>query len=455
MNARSIFALQIVSAVLLAAASTLLFVWGIYSIACLALLLLLIVVSKLWRNYKQNTDDIIFLLNAIENGDYSIRFSEPKGKQKRTLILDTLNRIKEILCAAREEIKANEHFLSIIMERIPLGIIIVGQKGRILNSNRAASKLIGINHLSRLEHLEHAAPKLLQLMNSLRPDNSSSIELHTERQSVMLNVQLSSIEIRGTNYRLYTLNNIGQEFEAFEAESWIRLIRVMTHEIMNSIAPISSISDTLLSTMQEDPSTENRQMLLQGLGTIRDTGQGLLNFVNDYRQFTAVPTPKRVEVEARDIIDQALRLCSEQMRHEGIHIERRITEGLTLFADRQQLLQVLVNLLKNATEAPFVCENRIIRIRVEMIGEGSTTLIEISNNGLPIPAEILSNIFIPFYTTKEGGSGIGLSLSRYILQLHQGKLYTHRSPEGFTCFSIELPMHRRSEEAKSPTEDSK
>ncbi len=247
-------------------------------------------------------------------------------------------------------------------------------------------------------------------------------------------------EIQSSIYKIFTINNIESELEAHETESWIRLIRVMTHEIMNSIAPISSISETLtlqLEKEKDDDEPIDKEMLQMGLDTIRSTSHSLLNFVQDYRRFTSVPIPEKKTFALKPLINEILSLLQELKERNGIEISMNIADDFTIHADRKLMQQVLLNLIKNAYEAPFPPEVQPTVTLSGSQGPQNEKFIYISNNGRPIPSDVVPNIFIPFYTTKENGSGIGLSLSRYIMRRHNGNL-VYLQQGGSTIFRIDL-----------------
>jgi len=240
--------------------------------------------------------------------------------------------------------------------------------------------------------------------------------------------------------RVLTMNNIGNELEMKEMESWIRLIRVMTHEIMNSVAPVTSLSETMLALFR-DSTTDSatlRQNTLEAFETINGTASGLLAFVQSYRKFTSVPQPEKKACDLTALVRKAIRLHERQMRDNGITITLSTNEHIVAQADENLIMQVVINLLKNAAEATETTSDR--RIIITLAGdETDGASIDFANTGDPIPPDVLPHIFVPFFTTKTDGSGVGLSVSRYIVRLHGGKL-THRlSSDGLTVFRIELP----------------
>ena len=386
----------------------------------------LVAVRNLFSTYRKFNRNFIFLLNAIENGDYSFDFIEAKGSTRD--LTRTLNRIKDILSKARREAIENEKFQSLIVESVSTGIIILDQNNHILIANRAAAQLLGmpvLNHLNQLAQIDKSYP---ELFGTMKPEDIRQIVVTTDREEVQISLRLSEIAIRRGAMRIISLNSIGNELEAKEMESWIRLIRVMTHEIMNSIAPITSLTDTLL-TYPDSPLAES---VVEALRTIRDTAGGLTNFVESYRKFTGIPQPTLVPVDALRLLNKTLALEAPLLKAGNIDAEIVAPGGdWTLNADEAQITQVLVNLIKNAAEAI----GHDGQLKIVLAKSNGKITIDICNNGKPIPDELLPNIFIPFFTTKESGTGIGLSVSRYIMRLHGGNLKHHTDNE-WTVFRM-------------------
>jgi len=260
---------------------------------------------------------------------------------------------------------------------------------------------------------------------------------------MQVSLRLSEIKLKNGQMKVITLNNIGNELETKEMESWIRLIRVMTHEIMNSIAPITSLSETLLSLHKNPVAGESDETLksntIEAFETIHTTARGLLSFVDSYRKFTGIPKPVIQAFPLKPFIEKVLHLERKVLKEKNIHLQLIFDDaGIELLADEMLVMQVLVNLMKNAIEAIVSTENGQIIIHTHKRTAGQVA-IDICNTGKPILQDVLPNIFIPFFTTKETGTGIGLSVSRYIMRLHGGKLTHSTSPEGWTVFTIISP----------------
>ncbi|MDR0814477.1 MAG: GHKL domain-containing protein [Bacteroidales bacterium] len=419
----------------------------------LAIFVTFIALNNMYKHYKKFNTNILFLLNALDNGDYTFHFAETKMSRRERELNRMMNRIKDILADARKEVIANEKFLSLVVESVSTGIFIFDGRGIVHRTNNAALQILGLPIFTHLNQLQHIHETFTALFANLPAGSSIQIQIANEREEKQVNVHVSEIRTAGAIHKIVTLHNIGSEMESKEMESWIRLIRVMTHEIMNSIAPISSLSETMLSLyMQEADCDEDllRDNTTEAFQTIHATAKGLLHFVDSYRKFTGIPKPQMSRIELLPLIDEAISLESAEIEHSNISIKILDTtqnvvatkttspqDGeVTINADKSQVMQVLVNLLKNAIEA-VTPDIQQAEIRITVKQRKNAVCIEVADNGLPIPPEVLPNIFIPFFTTKEAGSGIGLSISRYIMRLHGGNL-RHHTENGWTVFSMEF-----------------
>lgn len=433
-------ALFVTLLILSVAALTYCLIFKQYVFAIVSGIMALFSLSSLQRHYKKFNSNILFLLNALDNGDYSFHFSENNLSRREKELNAMLNRIKEILSNARKEVIENEKFLSLIIESVSTGIIIMDDYGHVQTVNRSALHLLGLPVFTHINQLGGVNESFPELFRDIKKGDNPQIAISNEREEIQVSLRLSEIKLKNGRMKVITLNNIGNELEAKEMESWIRLIRVMTHEIMNSIAPITSLSETLLSLhkMPEvNEANENlRNNTIEAFETIHSTAKGLLSFVDSYRKFTGIPKPVIKAFELKPLLDKILHLKEKAMKEKNIKLQLvSEVEKVELLADEKLIMQVLVNLLKNAIEAIDPTENGQIIIRINKQTTGQVG-IDICNTGKPIPLDVLSHVFIPFFTTKETGTGIGLSISRYIMRLHGGKLIHSNSPEGWTVFTV-------------------
>lgn len=423
--------------ILSVAASTYLIILQQYVYVGVFVLLILYSLKSLYSHYKKFNQNILFLLNALDNGDYSFHFTEAKTSKREKELNQMMNRIKDILTRARKEVIENEKFLSLIIESVSTGIIILDPNNNVHATNHATNQLLGLpvfTHLNQLKSIDESLPDLFK---NLGIKDNAQIKIANEREEIQISLNVSKITLKKGTMKVITLNNIGNELEAKEMESWIRLIRVMTHEIMNSIAPITSLTETLLFSYKmqsaEVPDDSLRRNTVDALETISSTAKGLITFVDSYRKFTGVPTPQFRKFELVPLLEKVLHLESSNMEEKGIESSIIYTnKHIELNADEGQITQILVNIIKNAVEA---INNSKGKIEIRVSESENKVSIDIYNNGDPIPSEIAAHIFIPFFTTKDYGTGIGLSVSRYIMRLHGGNLKHHTSNE-WTVFSL-------------------
>jgi nitrogen fixation/metabolism regulation signal transduction histidine kinase len=420
------------------AGTTALFLTENYVYLVLSVVLILICLSGLGKCYSRYNQNFNFLLNALENGDYSFHFSENKLSAREKEMNQLMNRIKEMLTNARKEVIENENFLSLIIESVSTGIVIVDDRGIIQQVNQPTLDMLGLpvfSHVNQLRTINETYP---ELFHGLKSGDNAQITLMTEREELQISLHVSQIRLKRGLMRIITLNNIGNELETKEMESWIRLIRVMTHEIMNSIAPITSLSETMHALYQDAlhiPPEDLKQNTLEAFETINTTASGLLSFVETYRKFTAIPKPRKQDFNLKTLIDKVVKLHEPAIEEKNIEMIVSISEPIFIHADENLIAQALINLVKNAIEAIEAGNQGKIICTLNKQNQEKISL-DIANTGKPIPADVLPHIFIPFFTTKPSGSGIGLSVSRYIMRLHGGKLQHATTKEGMTVFSL-------------------
>ena len=390
----------------------------------------LIAVLFLYRLYGRNARKIAFMFDAIENDDYTIKFSSDVLTGSDRMVNRALNRMKDLLAHAKTEMAEQEKYYELIMNSVSTGIIVVSEGGHIFQTNSEALRLLGLpvfTHLSQLKRIDNS---LFEALENAEPGDKSQVSFVNERGTVTLSVRASELKIRRERLRLIAINDIDRELDEKELDSWIRLIRVLTHEIMNSITPVTSLSDTLLELHSEaDPEIRN------GLQLISETGKNLISFVESYRKFTRIPTPQPGLFYVEKFMARMVGLARHQENAGKIMFRVDVQPSdLIVYADERLISQVILNLLKNSVEAIGDRAGGLIEIKARCSSE-EEVIIEISDNGDKIPPDIAEHIFIPFFTTKEGGSGIGLSVSRQIMRLSGGTL-SLKSSSSFTTFVL-------------------
>lgn len=379
----------------------------------------LLISSILWqlRLYRHHVKQVLFMINALENNDNTFHFPEETGTKENKMIHQALNRVGHILHNVKSETAQQEKYYELILDFVSTGLLVLNDNGAVYQKNKETLRLIGLNVFTHIHQLSKIDSKLMEKIENCRPGDKLQITFHNERGTVNLSIRVSEINIRKEHLRILALNDINTELDEKEIDSWIRLTRVLTHEIMNSVTPITSLSDTLL-TMAAGKDEE----ISRGLQTISTTGKGLLAFVESYRKFTRIPSPEPSLFYVKTFIERMVELAKHQNPCNNITFNTEIqSTDLILYADENLISQVFINLLKNAIQAIGKQAEGQIEIKA-YCNEMEEVLIEIKNNGPAIPPEIIEHIFIPFFTTKEGGSGIGLSISRQIMRLSGGSL---------------------------------
>ena len=382
---------------------------------------------RLFHIYNELVERLMFVFNAVQNDDYSFRFTENPNITRHALVNQSLNRIKEVMDNAKMQIREREKYFELIMECANIGIITVMENGTVAQTNSKALRIVGMERLNHIDQLRILSEELCEAMYRIGAGEQLTARLTTEIGDQNLVLSCSAMEFEGKQLRVISIGNIHEELDRKEVESWEKLTRILTHEIMNSLAPVTSISHTLLS------SSGDAETMRQGLETIHATSDRLLRFVDSFRAVTRIPAPQKAPFYLSELVAESLSLIP----HDGIEVAVSIEpEDTMLYADRALMSQVMVNLLKNATEALLAQDcDRKITIR-STIDTEERIQIEITNNGSAIPTEVAENIFTPFFTTKTDGSGIGLAVSRQIIRLHGGSLRLKHNDEGRVTFAV-------------------
>ena len=385
-------------------------------------LLLVAVVGyvRLYRHYRRNIKKVRFLFDAIDNGDFSFNFPTEKRNKEDNILHQSLNRIKLFLQHTREEQMEREKYYEQILNAVDTGIMVVDSHDNILQHNQAALRLLDADVLTHIN----------QVREKLKDEHLAKHE--------------TQAMLKDKHVRIIALSDVSHELSNQEVDSWIKLIRVLTHEIMNTITPVTSLSETLLKELDNEEqytaksSSAEQAKLKQGLETIHKTGTELLAFVNNYRRFTHVPQPQPALFYVEPFLERMAMLCNHE-------VEIEVTpKDLLAYADESLISHVVTNLLKNAVEAFNGLQSEpttkaSIRLHA-YTNEQEAVIIDVSNNAGLIPDDIASHIFIPFFTTKPEGSGIGLSLSRQIMRVSGGSLSLHQDKaQGITMFRIVIP----------------
>lgn len=390
---------------------------------------------------KRTNRDLAFFMESIRYGDDSLNFKVDNSTAFKPLYTQ-FNRILDELRKAKTEKDAEHHHFINVIKNVPAGMISIDHKGKVQTFNEAAANLLDVRDLKNLRDLNNVSEGLGHTMMKLESGDNRVFRIKVRNELLALLVKVVEFRIKDESIKLYSLQNITSELEEGEIEAWQKLIRVLSHEIVNSVSPISLLSYSLIQLMEKDgkqldPKDVNRNLIsssLEGLKAIQKRSNGLKRFVESYKSITKIPEPNFVSVNIRELVQQVGLLMRKELEEGGIDFSFDITpKDLELTADEKLIEQVLINLIKNAIQAFKEEEER--SITVEAYRVEANIRITITDNGPGILKEDLNNIFLPFFTTREDGSGIGLNLSKQIMRLHKGKLSVKSQP-GRTVFTM-------------------
>jgi two-component system, NtrC family, nitrogen regulation sensor histidine kinase NtrY len=353
------------------------------------------------------------------------------------------NDVLEAFRKARSEKEEHWQYLNTVVQQVRTGIISFDVDGEVQLMNTNAKRFTGVTSIKNIKELIQINPRLYHAINSVEPGKG---EMYKSGNDLYLTIQATELRIRGTDVKLVTLQNIQPELQKQELEAWQNLTRVLRHEIMNSITPISSLTSTLREILDHDMTQkethyelkdEGAEDLREGLLTIENRSKGLIKFIDAYREYTSLPKPKMVTVKLSQLLENVSQLMKNEIKKTKIEYQVECSsEYLTIQADIEMIEQVLINLLKNAVEA--LAETNDPKLSLTGRYAENAVIIQVTDNGPGIIKEAREHIFVPFYTTKRTGSGIGLSLSRQIMQMHNGTLSVESEPDVKTVFTLKF-----------------
>lgn len=374
-----------------------------------------------------------FLVRAFESIQYD-NFSEkiktPLEDSFFRELCDELNQIIEKFKKNRIEKEQQFQYLKAIIDQTGMGLISIKQTGEISLMNKAARVILKIPQFKHIKQLEAVNKELSDLLIKMKTGEKENFDYSDNGISAQFAVYSSDISLKNEHYKLFTIQNIQKELEEKEMDAWKKLIRVLSHEIMNSITPISSLAATanLLIIKKEKMSPSDAEDLCQALYTIEKRSQGLIQFVQNYRRFARIPDPNFQILSVAALFKRIENLTQNQLRQDSVQFRMSVKpDNLQIKADPDLIEQVLLNLMTNAIEALNETDKPKIQLIAEM-NEKPNMVISVTDNGCGIEQAVLSKVFIPFFTTKPDGSGIGLSLSRQIMRLHGGTIRIESEP---------------------------
>jgi two-component system nitrogen regulation sensor histidine kinase NtrY len=392
--------------------------------------------------------DMIRFFQTIEYSDFSETFSALSKDKSLKPLRVAFERVIQAFQKARAEKEAHFRYLQTVVQHVGIGILVFKPDGQIDLVNRSAKKILGMTQLRRIDQLSRLDANLPSTLKGLESGERTQIQVEDpiSEEAITLSLHATRFILQNVPFTLVSIHNIQSELEEKELEAWQNLIRVLTHEIMNSVTPIASLASTanhllgkVMDRIEECPNwKESLGDAEQAVQTIESRSQGLLKFVESYRRLTRLPKPEFQIVSVRNLFDRVSTLMSPKFREKGIRFSLAVEpETLEITADPNLMEQVLINLLQNALDWAGKNPDGEIVLNAVM-GNAGRPAIQVKDNGPGIEKEVLEKIFIPFFTTKPNGSGIGLSLSRQIMRMHGGSISVQSSLDGETVFTLKF-----------------
>lgn len=417
-----------------------------YILSLLTLLLLIGAIINIIRYFNKINQWMAFFLLGIENEDTSIKVPTKSGNSAIDEVYIGIERLNNLFKKSKIDISTQEQYYRSVIDQSATGLFSINEYGRVININPAAVKLTNLkeyHHVNGLKTIDLVLPDFIMNPDQ-NPHQQSTIFENQYGQKLLF--KLSEINISKKIIKLVAVSDITKELDNGKVDAWIKLARTLSHEIMNNIAPITTLSQVIsnyfirnkkaIDVVDLDSKTINNT--LKGLKVIEERSLGLMHFVDNYRKFTKLPVPKLIPVNLSNLIDNSLVAAGTFSKFNTIKLEKSIPENSMVITDEKLLSQVIINLLKNACEALIFHNAENPKIIIRLRQSNNTTRIEITNNGPHIPPEIREQIFIPFFTTKEDGSGVGLSLSKQIMLKMNGDVLLNSMKEKSTTFTIIL-----------------
>lgn len=387
-------------------------------------------VKLLIEYLDRSNENIASFLDSIQFDDLSYSFKTESDDPAVKRLHQELNEAMLKLRNSRREKDSEFLFFKNIVMHVGIGLIVFKEDGNIEIFNSAARKLLKMNRAENISDLNVVSETLVNVFEKLKTGGRELVRLKIGEELVQLSIYAIELTLRGENVKLISIQNIQSELEEKEMEAWQNLVRVLTHEIMNSVTPISSLAGIVEEELKpyvkedyEEPLTrEQLSDIHLSLQTISKRSDGLIHFVKEFRSLTSIPKPRPAQINVRNLLEELTILHKRELADRNIQLMIFVyPEDLTISADKNMVEQVLINLLRNAMQAFEEQENKMIEIKAA-VNEKSRPIISVKDNGTGIDPEAMEKIFIPFFTTKKTGSGIGLSLSRQIMRQHQGTL---------------------------------
>lgn len=417
---------------------------GYHSATLLAAIVLAILVAALWRFVSRTNREVARFLDAVRFADYSQRFDFEKAGSGFASLGRTFTEIVAQMRERRTGQESELRQLKALVEHIPVPLLTVHADDSITLQNNAARRLFGAAHVTRLNDLRQFGPGIARAVDEAVPGVRELVSFTVEGVEYHLTLAATEIILEGDRERLISLQDIQSELDATQAEAWQDLVRVLTHEIMNSITPVTSLArtasdlvdDVIGNAGPESPFAEDLGDVQDAVSTVARRSDSLMQFIDSYRQITRLAPPEKKRVALVELFDSMTRLAKAEWQDDRVSLISHVEpSGLYVYADRDLLEPVLLNLLRNAWQASKDKEQPSIELRGRMNRRGNT-VVEIIDNGPGVPEDIATKIFVPFFTTREGGSGVGLALARQVMIAHGGFIRLSQRESNGATFSL-------------------
>lgn len=388
---------------------------------------------------NRTRDELLVFFKSFDNRDFNKAYNEFAWGQSKDELKVAFNNVLRTFKKLSLEREEQYQYLQLVNEHVSVGLVSFKKNGKVDLMNSAAQKLLGVPQLGKIEQLANHDDPLWQSLKNLKVGDRTI--LSPTGSAIKLAVVSRSFKLAEDDYTLISLQDISAELEEREMDAWQKLIRVLTHEIMNSVTPVVSLTTAIKMIMQDDQGNLKSQDLeaeelddvFKSIVAIEKRGQGLLGFVKAYRDYTRPPVPEIAKVNLFSLINDTVQITKSELGDVKVDVSKEIPVDAFVQADEKLISQVLINLIKNAAEA---MENKPgSRITVDVSIQDDMTSLRVSDNGPGIPEDIVDEIFVPFFTTKKQGNGIGLSLSKQIMKAHKGDILAESSSSG-TTFSL-------------------
>jgi nitrogen fixation/metabolism regulation signal transduction histidine kinase len=408
-------------------------------------LLVILEIILLIRYVERTNRKLTRFFESIRYADFSSSFSDPGLGKTFEDLSRQFNQVIEAFRKYRTEKEEHYNYLQTVIQHVPIGILVFKGNGHVEVFNQGISKMLKIRNIRFVSDLAKIKDDLPAALLGIKPGENTLFKIFTGDELLQLSIAATGFRLQNEDYTLVSMQNISAELDEKEIESWQKMIRVLTHEIMNSITPITSLASTVhdMTVRREDGKKlmnilddEDLESFDQAMTTIQNRSQGLLNFVEIYRDLTRIPKPNFRYFRVQELFDRCSLLLKPKVDELGIECNARVfPPDLMITADPDLIDQVVINLMLNAIDAVKDAENPKISI-VATINNSNRIVIDFHDNGVGIKPDIMDKIFMPFFTSKKHGNGIGLSLSRQIMHLHKGSILVRSKPEEGTVFTL-------------------